>query len=127
MTLEQFLQKRTNLNKMSEEFEKTMSSNLRDLENEFIEANARTQKGLVYELADKEVHPHYYKRFVVDSFTLYQGPKPTIYVSGRWMNEEDKPAEQAFLPEWWFTNPAIFKISDNQTIRKKAPIIPRSK
>lgn len=120
MTTEEFLQRRSNLLSMLEEYKKTININYQELSDRFILANSPLQKEMVYEPLEKPLvrKPKNSNRFVVYEVqvSMFQN-LPYIRVGGWVLDLQNIPLVWKTYTVWGpqFLEPTKFQLSPNQT------------
>jgi hypothetical protein len=119
MTTEVFTEKRLELLQLKKEQMKAVDLDYTDLCNDFILNNSPVKNLEVYELLENGNKRRGFKRFIIYEQEVQTfGNSPMIKVGGWWLNSDNVPTKWDSMTVFGCGNPAIFKLSDNQTHSK---------
>lgn len=112
----EFSQQRKDLLKIKAEQEEAINVKYTALCDDFILTNSPVKNLEVYELLENGKKRRGFKRFVIYSQEISVFvDSPMIRVGGWWLNSENVPSKWDSMTVYGIGNPAIFKLSENQT------------
>lgn len=116
MNLETFTFNRNILLEKKKKNEAELNMLYTKLVEEYIDANSPVEKLKVYELIENGNKRRGFKRFVIYSQDVkIFNVTPMISVGGWWLNKENIPEKWDSMTVHGVGNPAVFKLSDDQT------------
>ena len=121
MKTEQFIKERNLLLGRKKEQEEVINIEYSRILKEFINENSPVENHKVYELLKNGRKRRGFKRFIIYEQTVRMWDETLMMtVGGWWLNENNIPSKWDNMTVMGVSNPAIFKISDNQIANKHA-------
>jgi hypothetical protein len=112
----QFIEQRNLLLVQKEEQVKAINVEYNRILKEFLKDNSPIEEGKVYELLENGRKRRGFKRFIIYDQTVRMWDETLmITIGGWWLNEKDIPTKWDNMTVQGISNPAVFKISENQT------------
>ncbi|SCY94490.1 hypothetical protein [Flavobacterium caeni] len=114
-----FLKKRDQLLKKKKAFEAAINKEYNKFANAFIDENSPVKRLMVYELIENGIRRRGFTRFVIYAQDVTVWDKsPIIRVGGWWLDQSNVPTKWDNMTVYGVGNPAVFKLSENQTAEK---------
>lgn len=120
MNTEDFILKRKALLEKKESQNDLINKEYTQILKEFVEENSPVEKHKVYELVKNGIKRRGYKRIVIYSTEVgvWDGDYVHIRVGGWWLDKDNVPTKWDTMTVVGVSNPAIFKLSENQLAEK---------
>jgi hypothetical protein len=120
MKTEDFILKRNELLTLKEKHLEVINKEYSEVLKEFIKENSPVEKLKVYELIENGIKRRGFKRIVIYDIevAVWDNDAVMIRIGGWWLDKENVPTKWDTMTVCGVSNPAIFKLSENQENEK---------
>jgi hypothetical protein len=120
MDTEDFILKRKILLEKKESQNDLINKEYTQILKEFVKENSPVEKFKVYELVENGIKRRGFKRIVIYDIEVAVWDKDVVMIriGGWWLDKENVPAKWDTMTVVGVSNPAIFKLSENQLAEK---------